>query len=124
MNVIVFSGSARPQRQSHQVAEVVKERLEKSGHAVTMLDVRELNFPLLQDTFDKLTDAPEKMKAASRAISASDGLVVVSPEHNGSFSGALKNTMDYFFKEYKGKPFGVVGVSSGMLGGVKATRNL
>ena len=124
MKLIVFSGSARPERQSHQVAEEVKSRLEQKGHSVTMLDVRELNFPLLENTFEKTAEPWEKLKATSQVISESEGIVVVSPEHNGSYSGALKNTMDYYFNEYAYKPFGIVGVSSGMLGGVKATDKL
>ena len=47
MNLIVVSGSARPERQSHQVAEEIMRRLEAKGHSCTMFDVMELNFPLL-----------------------------------------------------------------------------
>jgi NAD(P)H-dependent FMN reductase len=124
MKLIVFSGSARPQRRSHQVAEEVKRRLEAKGHEVEMLDVLELNFPLLKETFDKETNPTERMKEVSRSIEGCDGIVIVSPEHNNSYSGALKNTMDYYFKEYAHKPFGVVAVSNGMLGGINAAKNL
>ena len=124
MNIIVFSGSARPKRQSHQVALEVIKRLEEMGHTVTLLDVRELNFPLLEDTLPDLPNPPEKMQETSRAISETDGILVVSPEHNGSYSGALKNTMDYFYKEYFHKPFGIVAVSNGMLGGINAVKAL
>ena len=124
MNLIVFSGSYRPKRQSHQVAVEVHKRLQKLGHTVTLLDVRELDFPLLDDTLDKLENPSEKLKETSAAIAAAHGLVLVSPEHNNSFSGALKNTMDYFYKEYHYKVFGIVGVSSGMLGGITATAKM
>src|SRR5688572_27145850 len=123
MKIIVVSGSARPERQSHQVAEEVLRRLEARGHTCTMLDVKELNFPLLYQTFDKMTDPPEKMKEVSSTISNCDGLVLVSPEHNNSYSGALKNTMDYFFTEYFHKPFGAVAVSNGKLGGINAAKD-
>jgi NAD(P)H-dependent FMN reductase len=124
MNLIVFSGSARPLRQSHQVAQEVVKRLKDQGHTVQLLDVRELNFPLLENTFASTPEPSEKMTQTSAAIAQSDGLVLVSPEHNSSYSGALKNTLDYFYQEYFHKPFAVVGVSSGMLGGVNAAKNL
>ncbi|KAA3440310.1 NADPH-dependent FMN reductase [Rufibacter hautae] len=124
MKLVVVSGSARPQRQSHQVALEVGRRLEEKGHSVHLLDVRELNFPLLENTFDKTPNPSDLMKETSAAIAQSDGLVMVSPEHNGSYSGALKNTLDYFYKEYFHKPFGIVAVSAGMLGGINAAKSL
>lgn len=124
MKIIVFSGSARPQRQSHQVALEVIKRLGEQGHTVTLLDVRELNFPLLEDTYASLESPSEKMAETSHAIAEADGILVVSPEHNGSYSGALKNTMDYFYKEYFHKPFGIIVVSNGMLGGINAAKAL
>jgi NAD(P)H-dependent FMN reductase len=57
-------------------------------------------------------------------LDQTEAFVVVSPEHNGSFPGALKNSMDYFFNEYAHKVFGIVGVSSGMLGGIGAVKSL
>lgn len=50
--------------------------------------------------------------------------LIVSPEHNGSYPGSLKNSMDYFFKEYEGKVFGIISVSAGVLGGVNAVKSL
>ncbi len=112
MKLIVFSGSARPERRSHQVALEVKNRLEAQNHEVELLDVLELDFPLLKETFAKEPNPTERMKQVSGSIQNCDGLVIVSPEHNGSYSGALKNTMDYYYKEYTHKPFGIVAVSN------------
>src|SRR5690606_10961265 len=53
-----------------------------------------------------------------------DGFIIVSPEHNGSYSGALKNSMDYFYKEYEHKFFGIITVSGGIYGGINALKNL
>ncbi len=100
------------------------KRLEEKGHTVHLLDVRDLNFPLLERVYDPAAPLSGKMQEVSAAIAQSDGLVIVSPEHNGSYSGALKNTMDYFYKEYFRKPFGIVAVSAGMLGGINAAKSL
>lgn len=125
LKITVVSGSARPQRQSHQVAEAVLKRLqEQPGVQPWLLDVKELQFPLLEYVFSEHPNPPEQMQEVSSQLRTSNGIVLVSPEHNGSYSGALKNTLDYFYKEYEKKVFGIVTVSSGALGGISAALSL
>ena len=45
-------------------------------------------------------------------------------KYNASYPGSLENSMEYFFTEYAGKPFGIISVSSGILGVVNALKNL
>ncbi|MEX0646501.1 MAG: NAD(P)H-dependent oxidoreductase [Balneolaceae bacterium] len=121
----IISGSARPERQSHQVALYLQGILNKNENiSAEILDVMEFNFPLLDYTFSNHPSPPERMKTFSHRLQNTDAILVVSPEHNGSYSGALKNTMDYFYKEYDGKFFGIVTVSNGSLGGISAMKNL
>jgi NAD(P)H-dependent FMN reductase len=54
-------------------------------------------------------------------IAASDGIILVSPEYNNSYSGALKNMVDYYTKEWYHKPMGVVAASEGKQGGINAS---
>lgn len=124
MKIAIFSGSARPQRQSHQVAVELKRRLEKRNLTPWMFDVREQGLPLLDNTFRASEEPNDQLKQLSHSIVESDAILIVSPEHNGSYSGALKNSMDYFYKEYFNKVFGLVGVSAGMLGGINCIRSL
>lgn len=125
MNIVVVSGSPRPQRTSHQVAVEIVSRLSKFENlSVTLLDVKEANFPNLDYTFKKNPSVNETMKYFSDTIAASDGIIIVSPEYNGSFSGALKNTIDYFYGEFSKKVMGVVSVSTGKMGGIRAVMDL
>jgi len=125
MNIVVISGSPRQQRTSHQVALEIVSRLSKLENlSVTLLDVKEANFPNLDYTYKKNPSANETMKYFSDAIAASDGIIIVSPEYNGSFSGALKNTIDYFYGEFSKKVIGVVSVSTGRMGGIRAVMDL
>ncbi len=125
MNIVVISGSPRPQRTSHQVALEVYNRLNTMDNvSVTLLDVKEANFPNLDYTFKNNVTSNETMKYFSEAIEASDGIIIVSPEYNGSFSGALKNTIDYFYGEFSKKVIGVVSVSTGRAGGIRAVMDL
>lgn len=125
MNIVVISGSPRPQRTSHQVAVEIVNRLSKIENlSATLLDVKEANFPNLDYTYKKNPSANETMKFFSDIIAASDGIIIVSPEYNGSFSGALKNTIDYFYGEFSKKVIGVVSVSTGKMGGIRAVMDL
>ncbi len=125
MNIVVISGSTRPERKSHQVAlEVVKRLCKNENLKISLLDIKEINLPNLDYIFSKHPSPTEEMKTFSETIFKSDGIIIVSPEHNGSYSGALKNTLDYFLGEYTKKVIGVVSVSAGKSGGVRAAMDL
>jgi NAD(P)H-dependent FMN reductase len=125
MNIVIISGSARPERTSHQVALEVLNRIGKRDNiSVALIDIMEFNFPNLDQVYKKQKSPSDQMKFFSESISSSDGIIIVSPEHNGSYSGALKNTLDYFFGEFSKKVTGVVSVSTGKFGGVRAAMDL
>jgi len=125
MNIVVISGSPRPQRTSHQVALAIFDRLKTMENiSAKLFDIREADFPNLDYIYKKNPSASETMKNFSEAIAASDGIIIVSPEYNGSFSGALKNAIDYFYGEFSKKVIGVVSVSTGKMGGIRAVMDL
>ncbi len=124
MKIAIISGSARPGRKSHQVALEVKSRLDKLSIDNWLWDVKESNLPLLDYTYDSHPTPGDTLKSLKSRLDETDVFLIVSPEHNGSYPGSLKNSMDYFFKEYSSKVFGIVSVSAGMLGGISAAKNL
>jgi len=101
MNIVVISGSARPKRKSHQVALEVLNRITKRDQITsTLLDIKEYNFQNLDYVYKNHPSPTEQMKNFSETITKADGIIIVSPEHNGSYSGALKNTLDYFLVNF------------------------
>lgn len=52
-----------------------------------------------------------------------DALVIVTPEYNHSFPGLLKHILDSCLKEYIHKAAGIVGVSAGPFGGIRAIQD-
>ena len=124
MKVAIISGSARPERQSHQVALEVQKRLNRLNVSNWLWDVKEVNLPLLDYTFSNHLGPRDVLVDLKARLDTTDALIIVSPEHNGSYSGALKKSMDYFYKEYAGKVFAFITVSSGMLGGINALKSL
>lgn len=125
MNILIISGSARPQRQSHHVAVAIQRKLTgKPGIDVQLMDVREQPLPLLDYVFSSHPAPSETLKQWQKAVDKADAYIVVSPEHNSGFSGALKNSMDYFYEEYFDKPLAIAVASAGALGGVNAAKAL
>src|SRR5581483_5537924 len=59
------------------------------------------------------------------AIAGADGVLIATPEYNGSIPGLLKNALDWASRPFpdnslKGKPVAVVGASTGLFGAVWA----
>ena len=84
-----------------------------------------------QDHDDQLsgTDTPETVLALRRRIEQADGLVLSSPEYNWSFTGVLKNALDWcsrpaFRSILAGKPALLLGASSGPVGSGRAELHL
>ena len=55
------------------------------------------------------------------AIAAVDGVLIATPEYNGSIPGLLKNALDWASRPFpdsslKGKPVAVIGASTGLFG--------
>lgn len=66
--------------------------------------------------------AVERLRAA---IAAADGVLIATPEFNGSIPGVLKNALDWASRPFpdnafKGKPTAVIGASTGLFGAVWA----
>lgn len=69
--------------------------------------------------------APEPAAALRAAIASADGLLIATPEYNGSVPGALKNAIDWASRPFPGnalahKPVAVMGASTGIFGAVWA----
>ncbi|MGB9152321.1 MAG: NAD(P)H-dependent oxidoreductase [Alphaproteobacteria bacterium] len=71
----------------------------------------------------------ESVQRLKKEISASQGLLFVTPEYNRSVPGVLKNALDHASRPYgqnawAGKPAGVLGVSPGAAGTAMAQQHL
>ncbi len=126
MHIAILSSSTRLNRQSHRAALGLARMLEQSGdHTVEVLDLVVYQFPLLEEVLHRHPNAPEGLREFAGKIRQTDALLFVSPEYNGSYTAALKNAVDYLKEgEFTQKVIGVVGVTSGMLGGIRAALSM
>jgi NAD(P)H-dependent FMN reductase len=126
MNILIISGSVRTGRRSHDVAVELQKRFINHGLTDThILDLAVYNLPVLEEKFlSGSSDMPEGLVEIQQRLDRSDAMVFLSPEYHGSYSGALKNAVDYFWKEFMRKPIGVVAVASGRFGGINASTEM
>ena len=109
-------GTPRKDRESERAAKWVFARMQERDEIETeYFDVRSFDLPSddygqgLKDRFPEWRDA----------IVRADGLVLVTPEYNHGYPGAMKSVLDLLLREYIHKPVSFVGVSSGPWGGTR-----
>ena len=123
--IAIISGSVRIGRQSHQVARYFLNYLTENKLAeAEILDLKEFNFPVLEERLSHTSNPTAEMTKFSEKIAAADAVIVVSPEYNSGLPAAVKNAIDLLYNEWYRKPIGLVTVSSGPFGGLHALTQL
>ena len=118
-SIPVVLGTARPGRESADVASIVLDAIKQRGVATELIDVADYPISGTEDP-----DREARLGRYKEIIDAADGLVIVVPEYNHGYPGELKLLLDSAYEEYNHKPLGVVSVSSGMIGGARVTEQL
>ena len=125
LKVGIILGSTRPGRNgeavSHWMYEIAKKR---SDSNFELVDIRDFNLPLLDEPIPPSMGQYTKdhTKIWSAKIDSFDAYVFVTAEYNHGIPGALKNAIDFLFKEWNNKVAGFV--SYGGAGGVRAVEQL
>ncbi|MFA5184982.1 MAG: NAD(P)H-dependent oxidoreductase [Patescibacteria group bacterium] len=115
MKIPVLYGTFREGRKSEAVAKFIHAELVKRGiESEYVTPENYLKGKPLEKKF------PEPWKTI---MSEADGLVIVSPEYNHGYPGALKEMLDSLYEEYNFKPVGIVG-AAGFLGGGRMVEQL
>jgi NAD(P)H-dependent FMN reductase len=121
----IIIGSTRPGRKAEVVARWVLDVARKRGDAeYELVDIAEFNLPHLDEPMPPSTGQYSKAhtRAWASKIDSLDGFVFVTPEYNHSTSGALKNAIDFLYREWNNKAAGFV--SYGSAGGARAVEHL
>jgi NAD(P)H-dependent FMN reductase len=103
------------------VLDLAKKR---SDATFELVDIRDYNLPLLDEpippSMGQYSKPHTRLWAAK--IDSFDAYVFVTPEYNHAPSGALKNALDYLYREWNNKAAGFVGYGSA--GGARAVEQL
>ena len=125
VRVGMILGSTRPGRGGDQVANWVLERADaRSDAEFELVDLADFALPLLDEAVPA-EDGPLRAGAhrgLGREGRSFDAFMFVTPEYNHSTSGALKNALDFLYREWNDKAAGIV--SYGAAGGTRAVEHL
>ncbi len=125
LNVAIIVGSTRPGRKAEAIARWVYDiAARRSDASFEVVDIADFDLPLLDEALPPIMGQYElpHTKAWAAKIAPFDAFVFVTPEYNHGTSGALKNAIDFLFREWNDKAAGFVGY--GGVGGVRAVEQL
>lgn len=125
LKITIFYGCVRVGRQSIRAAKAVEQALQATGRAeVTFIDLKHHHLPVMEQRLKDMDNPSQNLLEISEQLMGADGILFITPEYNNSYSGALKNGIDYFTKEWHHKPIGIVCASDGKQGGINASNLL
>lgn len=83
----------------------------------------DLRLPLYDGDLEQNEGVPEAVKTLAAQIDAADAVIIASPEYNQSFTGVLKNALDWVSRvdgnPWRDKPVAIVSAAAGRAGGAR-----
>jgi NAD(P)H-dependent FMN reductase len=132
--ILVFNGSNRSGSLSGQVADNAARVLALAGADVTRIALADYPLPIMDEDLESQKGIPDNAVKLARLIAHHDGVLVATPEYNGSIPPLLKNVIDWVsrvirdggrpLKPYPGKVFALCSSSSGPFAGIRAINHL
>jgi putative NADPH-quinone reductase len=99
--IVIIQGHPDPSAThfGHALARAYAEGASQSSHAVSVIDIARLDFPLLRSGEELRSDAvPPAIREAQAAISRADHLVLIYPVWNGAMPALLKGFLEQTFR--------------------------
>ncbi|MCX7872682.1 MAG: NAD(P)H-dependent oxidoreductase [Verrucomicrobiae bacterium] len=120
----IISGTNRDENNTSKIAHELLRVYRDLGADVEIIDLRKLPSEIFSGA--AYQEKPKGWAEFQDKIDTADGLVVITPEYNGSFPGVLTYFIDMleFPKSLQGKPCCFIGLSAGIWGGLRAVEHL
>jgi NAD(P)H-dependent FMN reductase len=128
LKIAIILGSTRPGRNGEAVAQwvynIAKKKRRSKDTEFEYVDIQDFNLPLLDELIPPSQGQYSKdhTKAWSAKIDSFDAFIFVTSEYNHGIPGALKNAIDFLYREWNNKAAGFV--SYGSAGGVRSVEHL
>jgi len=126
--ILAFTGSLRANSYSERIVKTAARGAEAAGAKVTFINLRDYPLPIYNQDEHGTGEFAENAAKLQKLLAEHDGLLVASPEYNGSLTGALKNAIDWTSRttdEYRmgavfnGKFAAIMTQSPGAFGGIR-----
>ncbi|TKT82396.1 NAD(P)H-dependent oxidoreductase [Aquamicrobium sp. LC103] len=132
--ILVFAGSTRSGAFSGRVADVAQKELAVQGAEVTRISLADYPLPLMDQDLEREHGVPENGLKLARLFAAHDGILIATPEYNGSFPPLLKNVIDWVsrvrkdngkpLRPYPGRAVAICSSSDGHFAGIRSAAHL
>lgn len=136
MKLLAFAGSTRHESFNRRLAAVAARMGREAGADVTLLELSDFDIPLYNADLEA-RGTPADVLRLKQVLFEHPAWIICSPEYNGSYTGLMKNTIDWVSSPIKGdpvwssgtKPFagkvvGMLSASPGALGGLRSLSHL
>ncbi len=124
MQILGLSGSLRKESFNTAALRACADHLPQ-GATMSIFDLAPI--PLYNEDV-RAQGLPESVQQLREQIRAADALVIATPEYNYSFSGVLKNAIDWASRPpdqpFDGKPIALIGATPGGMGTSRAQYHL
>ena len=131
--LLAFSGSLRAESFNQKMVGVAAEGAREAGAEVTVISLRDYPLPLLDEDLEAASGLPENAKKLKDLFKSHHGVLLASPEYNGSLTAALKNAIDWVsrplgddepLEAFGHKAWCIMSTSPGGLGGIRGLIHL
>jgi NAD(P)H-dependent FMN reductase len=120
MKIAIIHGTKRQGNQSIKAARYIKCVGDSLGGDIETVLLEPKDYPKVRNDGSGVKEDTKY----NRIVKEADAYIIVTPEYNHSFPGALKTLLDSALKEYIHKPVAIAGVSNGRWGGTRALEHL
>jgi len=127
--ILAFAGSSRRGSWNRKLVRIAAAGAEEAGAAVTLVELGDFPMPIMNEDLEAAEGIPERAAAFRRLLLEHDGILVASPEYNGSIAPLLKNALDWASRTaregepslaaFRGKTAAILSASPGNLGGLR-----
>ena len=133
--ILAMSASERKNSLNKKLLALAIEAAEKAGAKVTRMDLRALELPIYDGDVEETKGLPAGAIKLKEAFADHQGLLIATPEYNGSIPPLLKNAIDWAsrpaadkrlngLEPLRDKVCALMAASPGRLGGMRCLNML
>lgn len=127
--LLAFAGSLRQGSYNRRLIHVLADGARAAGAEVSLIELRDYPLPIYDGDIES-EGMPGTVRALQALMAEHDGLLISTPEYNGSMPALVKNTLDWISRPtaegrsgvglFQDKVAGIVSASPGPLGGLRS----
>jgi len=127
--LLAFAGSLREGSYNRRLIPVLAEGARIAGAEVTLIELRDYPLPVYDGDIEA-AGMPDNVRRLQQLLREHDGLLISTPEYNGSMPALVKNTLDWISRPmengksgttlFADKVAGIVSASPGAAGGLRS----